>query len=141
MQIKYKEIINDIMHLLEYHIIKKPIFKLRNSTKFVKENLKGDLIVVEIGTFRGINAESILKNLNVKKLYLIDPYYYESDDGSGVPQCDLEEAEREARERLSKFKNTEIIFIKKTSAFLTNNLPFVSKLVICSSNNFIASPS
>ena len=35
---------------------------------------KNDLIGVEIGTQRGINAKNILQNFDMKKLYLIDPY-------------------------------------------------------------------
>jgi len=129
---KIKQIINKIMHVMGYHIIKTPSrlrSRLRSSTKFVKENLKGNLIIAEVGLFLGINAENILENLNVKKIYLIDSYHYNDDDGSGIPQLDLKEAEKEARERLSKFKDIEIVFIKKTSdeavKDLPNNLDFI----------------
>jgi len=49
--------------------------EVRASTVFAKK-LFGDkeVIVVEIGTQRGSNARSICNNLNVKKIYCIDPY-------------------------------------------------------------------
>jgi hypothetical protein len=40
------------------------------------KNLSGrkDLVGVEIGTYAGLNALNMLQNLDIKKLYLIDPY-------------------------------------------------------------------
>lgn len=43
-------------------------------TKYIKENKLCSDIVVEIGVAEGINAHSILSNLNIKKIYLIDSY-------------------------------------------------------------------
>lgn len=58
----------------------------RPSVKFCMDYFKDkEIVVAEIGTFEGRNAKSILINLNVKKIYLIDLYRtylgYE-DDGS-----------------------------------------------------------
>jgi hypothetical protein len=39
------------------------------------------LVGAEIGTAFGVHAESILKTLNIKKLYLIDPYEVYLQDG------------------------------------------------------------
>lgn len=55
---------------------------------------KYDLVGVEIGVDSGENAERILTNLSIKKLYLIDPWCgYEDLDGHGVIGDD-ENAER-----------------------------------------------
>lgn len=46
---------------------------IRPFIKLIKKHFKNkELIGVEIGVFKGKNALSILKNLNIKKLYLID---------------------------------------------------------------------
>ncbi len=122
-----KEIINWLMHFIGYHIMKRP-FDVRGSVNFVKENLKEDLIIAEIGVFKGKNTEIILNNLNVKKIYLIDPYSEYNDSYYDGRECFhnrfyLEEAEQEAKKRLSKFKDVEIVFIKKTSDKAIQDIP------------------
>jgi len=47
----------------------------REAVKFAKEYFKDKkIIVIEIGVWFGRNARDINRNLNVKKMYLIDPY-------------------------------------------------------------------
>ena len=63
------------------------------------------LVGVEIGVYKGENALSILKTLNVKKLYLIDSYDLYSDYKDGklhynIDQQPLDGAELIARKRL-----------------------------------------
>lgn len=41
---------------------------------FIKSQNKSNLVGAEVGVLNGINAEHILQTLNIKKLYLIDPY-------------------------------------------------------------------
>lgn len=58
----------------------------RKSMLFAKGYFKGkEVIGVEIGSLKGINSKSIIKTLNVKKLYLVDPYLdydgYTDDNG------------------------------------------------------------
>ena len=86
---------------------------------FVKENSKKNLIGVEIGTFRGYSAKSIMKTLSIKKLYCIDPYI--EDYGDDNPYRSLSEAEEEAKNMLSKYKEVE--FIKKTSDKAIKDIP------------------
>ena len=43
-------------------------------TTYLKSNGNKDLIGVEIGVSKGINARDMLKNLDIKKLYLVDDY-------------------------------------------------------------------
>ena len=98
----------------------------RPMIRFVNEKFGNkELIGVEIGVWRGGNAESILKTININKLYLIDPYkFYEEYKENTVikraketgitEQEDLDEAERIADKTLEPFKN-KISFIKNTS--------------------------
>lgn len=54
--------------------------ELRPAIKFIKENLKGELIGVEVGVQKGNHAMEIFNSLNLEKLYLIDiwrPYIQE----------------------------------------------------------------
>ena len=55
---------------------------IRPSTKFMKEYFKGKLVKgAEIGVERGKNSESLLKELNIEKIYLIDVWdVYEGID-------------------------------------------------------------
>ena len=57
------------------------------------------LVGIEIGVREGINAKSILENLNIQKLYLIDP---------------SPESYKSVNERLKEYHN-QISFFKKTS--------------------------
>lgn len=119
-----KEIIN-ILSNLKHKIFPRPFERL---------GVKGkDLIGAEIGVYKGEHAESLLENLSIKKLYLIDPYklYDEYDEGKkhyGIDQDPLDLVEREAQKRLEKYSD-KIIWVKKMSTDalidIPNNLDFV----------------
>lgn len=88
----------------------------RPMTLFLKEYLKDEaLLGVEIGTAEGSNALSILQELLIKKLFLIDPYilYAEAGQPISFKETSFEEAYVIAQKRLSKFQ--QVTFIKKTS--------------------------
>lgn len=94
---------------------------IRPSIKFIEGNLKGELIGVEIGVWRGENAEKILQNLSIKKLYLIDPYdAYKSY--ILPPTKDLTKDEEIAQEKLAKFKD-KIRFIKLKASDAVHLIP------------------
>jgi len=106
------------MHLM-------PNLYVRPSTLFMKSladerfydtDPKGRaLMVVEIGTDKGFNAMTILRNLNVKKMYLIDPYLEEGFQGSS-------RAEYIAKRRLKKYSD-KIVWVKKKSEDALNDVP------------------
>lgn len=88
-----------------------PYIKTRPMIKYIgNENIKKDLIGVEIGIDKALNAQSILETLQMSKLYMIDPY------------VDLD------RGFLVKYRH-KIKFIKKKSEdsvdIIPNNLDFV----------------
>jgi CRISPR/Cas system type I-B associated protein Csh2 (Cas7 group RAMP superfamily) len=67
-----EKISNRILSRFNMGIVKK--FP-RHSTRFVRVYFKNKpLQIAEIGTYKGENAKNILKKLNVKKIYLIDPW-------------------------------------------------------------------
>jgi len=62
-----------------------------------------DLVVVEIGVWKGDNAERLCEELDIKKMYLIDPYdKYEEWDFPNANN-DISKAETEARDKLSEY--------------------------------------
>jgi len=67
-----------------------------------------NLVGAEIGVFYGENALDFLKNLDIKKVYLIDPYFK------------LEGVEKEAHERLELYKN-KIEWVRLPSSKAINN--------------------
>jgi len=98
----------------------------RHSIRFAKNHFKGKpIIAVEIGTYKGHNAENILKELNVKKLYIIDPYeeyetYLISENHQ--TQKRLSNVERKAKKRLKKSQD-KIIWVKKYSNDAVKDVP------------------
>jgi len=82
-------------------------------------NNKKDLIGAEIGVFEGDHALSLFKNLNIKKLYLIDPYelyddYFEGNKHYGIDQKPLNVAKINASKKLYDY-NDRIVWIEKYS--------------------------
>jgi len=97
----------------------------RHSTRFAKNYFKGRKIVaVEIGTYEGYNAKSILKELNIQRLYVVDPYENYVDYASSEPETVkvLKLAERQARRRLRN-NSQKIVWIKKFSSDALKEIP------------------
>jgi len=60
----------------QYNFMRKfnPDLFLRPSAEYVKKNIKGELVIAEIGVAHGLNALAMLQNLNIKHIYLVDPW-------------------------------------------------------------------
>ena len=90
---------------------------MRTYTQFLHK-LASDkpLVGVEVGVFLGQNALSMLEHLNIKHLYLIDPYW------------DMSRTQEKSRNKLSAYQD-KITWIYKSSVEgvkdLPNNLDFV----------------
>ena len=83
---------------------------------------KNSIIGVEIGVFKGENAEKILETLNIKKIFLVDPYIEYIDGNEELcsgAACSY--SKKIAIKRLKNFSNIEWIFI--TSDKAVNNIP------------------
>jgi len=100
---------------------------MRPSIQFIKNNNLGkDLIGVEIGVYQGGNAEDILQNLPIKKIYLIDPYIHYEEYKCNL-NFNFEGNFETAKRVLSKFEN-KIVWVKRKSSEsndIPNNLDFV----------------
>jgi len=76
---------------------------------------KKDLVGVEIGVLAASHALKMLQRLDIKILYLVDPYIkYSSKYASGKIDWDNRKWEAIAKEKLQKFEN-KIKWIKATS--------------------------
>jgi hypothetical protein len=91
---------------------------VRPTINAVKEMFKDTPIIgAEVGTYKGIHAEQILKALpNLAKLYLIEPYeryegYTDFDKMGALEPTFFTDAQKEARKRLEKYKN-RIVWIQ-----------------------------
>ena len=120
---KFRIFFRYLIHLTGWQVSRKADY-VRSSVKFAKKSLKGDLVVVEVGVLNGVNAEYMINNLNIKILYLIDPYC----DANGTESMtyskeEIGKAAVKAMKRLSKYKDVEIVFINKTSNEALKEIP------------------
>ena len=99
----------------------------RGTIEFAREKFGNKLLSgVEIGAGEGSNAESILETLNMKILFLIDPYEPYIDDGQLINTYD--NILPLTKERLSKFVEKIKFLLKKSNMAITdipNDLDFV----------------
>lgn len=108
-----------------------PIYRIRGMCECLMRKYKGSNITgVEIGVQYGHHALILLKNLNIDKLYLIDPYkcYYGYSNlkndtiASSFEQTDYDSAYNYTREYLKDYMD-RIVFIKKLSSKAVENIP------------------
>jgi hypothetical protein len=88
-------------------------YHLRPMINFIKNShSKEELFGIEIGTHQALNAYSIMQNLPIRKLYLIDPYTLYDD---GINTYSNRDRDYEiAKQRMKPFENN-IEFIKEPS--------------------------
>ena len=95
---------------------------------FERLAIKGKKLVgVEIGVYKAQHAESLLKHLDIERIYLVDPYDMYQDYGEGrkhygVDQDPLELARKEAKQRLLPYAD-KIVWIHKLSAAAAAEIP------------------
>lgn len=105
-----KKIIN-LLSDLKHRIFPRPFERLGISGQ--------NLVGVEIGVYRGEHAESLLKHLNIRRLFLIDPYelyatYKEGRAHYGVDHESLSSAKEHALERLAPYAGKVSWIFKKS---------------------------
>jgi predicted O-methyltransferase YrrM len=94
----------------------------KESTAFAKEYFKNKPInVAEIGVFMGRNSKSILNELNVRRIYLIDPYKKYSEYKNDGVYNELLKEKKIAHKNLKKYNN-RIIWIESFSEFAVDNI-------------------
>ena len=100
--------IKDIVFSTIYNTLRKICF-VRPATSFMKKNFSNKSVIgLEIGVQCGFNAMSMFKTLNIKKLYLIDPW-------------DNEEHYRITMKMLNPFKD-RIKVVRKFSESAVNDI-------------------
>jgi len=109
--------------------------------RYIQQVLTSELVGAEIGVYRGFNAFEMLHNMNIKTLYLVDPYKgYMGKDGIEYPdgvsdvQGDktkiptMKTAKKEAHKLIDR-ENKKVVWIEKDSVEalkeIPNNLDFV----------------
>jgi len=117
----------------------------RPSTKYAKRVFgSAEIAVAEIGVAEGINAESILEMLNVKKMFLVDPYepyFTDARIGDGVTPRGIEtkfvdiNAKVLVAERLARFKS-KIEFVPLYSTEAVHVIPKVDFAYIDANHDF-----
>ena len=102
----------DILSDLKHRVYPRPFERLAL-------NGKKDLVGAEIGVFEGDHALSLFEHLDIRKLYLIDPYelyndYFEGKKHYGHDQPLLNLAKVNAYKKLYEY-NDRIVWIEKYS--------------------------
>lgn len=122
---KIRSVSNCIYKYIQQHVLHS--YHLRPMINYIKTEKNWlDVLGVEIGVLHGLNAISIMQNLDIKHLYLIDPYIL-YDDGINKYK-DREKDFKIAQQNMYPYKD-KVTFIKKTSIDavrdVPNNLDFV----------------
>ncbi len=94
-----------------WYELKQFVNPIRPTINVVKKLNRKHLIGVEIGTYLGQNAQNILQNLSINKLYLVDSYTPYTED---IGWEGNEDIYIHAKNRLKSHSN-KIIFIRKFS--------------------------
>ena len=109
--------------------IKGTIGPIRGAAKLVKDSGKKDLIVVEVGVADGRNSVSMLRNMPIKRLYLVDSYPNYLDGPfirAGI---------RQENYYMAMFNNLEP-FLERV-VFITRDSAYSSKLFIKDTFDFV----
>jgi hypothetical protein len=94
---------------------------------------QSELTVVEIGVRFGDHAEYMLENLDIKELYLVDPYEAYGDYQEGWDNQRMSTAEEEARARLEDYP--EVTFVKQYSSDALDSVPDQVDLIYIDGNH------
>jgi len=97
---------------------KRLVDRKRPSTFFWQEKFKDKSVVgIEIGVYEGHHALELLESLNIKKLYLVDPYDTCDDSYIDYNKKALRSAKRQAYKRLKPYEDKlEFLYCKSDEA-------------------------
>ena len=97
-------------HLISKRMSINESYQLRPMISYLKSLNRKNLTGAEIGVAAGLNAKSILMNLDINNLYLVDTYSY----------CDWHY--KSTLKNVSKFKK-KVCFIRQVSDDAVNEIP------------------
>jgi len=98
---------------------------LRPSTEYVRNNLGSNLIICEIGSYKGLNVLNMVNVLDIEKLYVIDPYEV-YDDGSGSADNNQKEMDKIYEDLKKKVRRYPVEFVRKYSDEAVNDIPMIN---------------
>ncbi|MFH1452228.1 MAG: class I SAM-dependent methyltransferase [archaeon] len=133
--VRTKGMLKKILLLINLEVLKQDdgsnklrrIYSKKPSIQFFRENnSKKDLIVAEIGVWKGDNVCHMIEVLPIKKIYVIDPWIPFSSSEHDMKTMKL--AERVTRKKLNKYGN-RIQILKTTSdeavGLIPENMDFI----------------
>lgn len=95
-------------------------YHLRPMIQYVKNQNWKDVVGVEIGTLRALNALSMFQHLNIKHLYLVDPYTIYDD---GINKYQNREKDLQIAQQNMKPYKDKVTFLIKTSIDAVQDIP------------------
>ena len=110
-------------------------YATRQSIRFMRQYFKDRPVIgAEIGVQHGANSLTMLKNLNITKMYLIDPYtWYDEIDGPRSTKHNRNESD--AHRRMRPFGD-RIVFVKKFSHEAVDNIKAILDFVYIDGNHY-----
>jgi len=120
---KVRNVIRFLNRYIQQHVTYS--FQIRPMINFVKSKNWNDIVGVEIGVLYGKNSYSILSNLSIKKLYLVDPYQTYNEE---INIYDRNNKDFEQAYQLLKSFQNKCFIIKPSEDAVTeiqSNLDFV----------------
>jgi len=113
-----KQPFNKLNKYIQQHLLH--TYHLRPMINHISKKGWKDIIGVEIGTLHGLNALSMLQNLDIKQLYLVDPYILYDD---GINQYKNRDKDlKKAKQNLKQYKD-KVTFVKKLSHDAIQDIP------------------
>jgi hypothetical protein len=133
-----EEKIIDLLSDIKHRVFPRPferLSSLRDSSPSGGAGLTG----IEIGVAGGEHALSILKTLQISRLYLIDPYemyesYTEGANHYGIDQKPLRDTEKIARELLEPYSE-KLVWVKNFSSEAVNEIKELVDFVYIDGNH------
>ena len=127
MKLKYKIINKYVPPIITFWGLRFVDSEFRPMFKYIEQNSNNKYLTgVEIGVWRGTNAVSILNHINIKKLFLVDPYIINKEyEPSWLPECtqsDISNDFKIASNKLNSFKD-KITFIISPSEEAVKDIP------------------
>ena len=102
----------------------------KHSIRFAKKHFKNKFITaIEIGTFKGENAKCILNNLNINKIYLIDPWEEYVDYKEDKTKKVLDNAYKITKNRLRNYED-KVEYLKDYFSNVVGKVPKVDYVYI-----------